>query len=222
MRRNTTLVIVNGMSICEGNITRQRITTIREERAVLDLYIVCTRALPYIESMKVDEKQEYQLSNFHGLRAGKKTTFTDHNIVTLNCRFEMSSTQPQRTELFDFKNKEGQQQFYELTTKSTKLSECFIDKRTFLQQSQRWFRCLNSFFYQCFTKIRSQKRKHEPSKVDKLLEERKKLRRLSAEDTFQDYNKKIQDIEEEVGKITNWQDADHIWDKFQQVTDSEG
>ena len=95
-----------------------------------------------------------------------------------------------------------------------------MDKSTFLQQSQRWFKCLNNFFYQCFTKIRSQKRKHEPSKVDKLLEERKKLRRLSAEDTFQ-YYKKIQNIEEEVRKITNWQDADHIWDKFQQVADSD-
>ena len=31
MRRNTTLVIVNGMSICQGNMTKQRITTIREE-----------------------------------------------------------------------------------------------------------------------------------------------------------------------------------------------
>ena len=41
-----------------------------------------------------------------------------------------------------------------------------------------------------------------------LLEKRKKLRRLSLEDTYIDYNQRILSIEEEVGRLSGWQDAD--------------
>ena len=73
--------------------------------------------------MKVDEGGEYRLSNFHGLRRGKKTTHGDHNIVTLDCKFEPNQTKPQRIELFNFKNKEGQNMFKELTTQTNYLSK---------------------------------------------------------------------------------------------------
>ena len=53
--------------------------------------------------MKVDEKGELKLSNFRG----KKTTYSDHNTVTLNCIFKEGQTQS-RHELFNFKNPEGQ------------------------------------------------------------------------------------------------------------------
>ena len=150
-----------------------------------------------------------------------KMTYTDHNIVSLSCKFEVSQIKPQRIELYDFQNIEGQQQFKELTTSTNKLSKCFEDNSPFLKQSQNWFRCLNSFFYQCFTKIRNRKRKLEVSEVDILLDNRKKLKRLSQEDTSVDYQQKITQVEEEISRITCWRDAENIWAKFQQVADSD-
>ena len=115
MDRNPSMRIVNSLPLCEGLITRQRVTTQRVETSVLDLFIVNYKALVYIKSMKVDEKGEYRLTNFHG----QKTTHSDHNVVTLNCRFSEGQTKHRPTELFNFKSKEGQQLFKEETTNTT-------------------------------------------------------------------------------------------------------
>ena len=84
-------------------------------------------------------------------------------------------------------------------------------------QTQKWFKTLNNMFYQCFTKIRSRKRKRVITEVDVLLEKRKKLRR----ETEEDNSKAILKIEEEIGRISNWKDAKEVWKKFQDVADSD-
>ena len=48
------------------------------------------------------------------------------------------------------------------------------------------------------------------SEVDLLLDKRKKLRRLSQENTDMDYQLKITEVEEEISKITCWKDANNI------------
>ena len=140
--------------------------------------------------------------------------------MTLNCIFKEGQTQS-RHELFNFKNVEGQAHFKEETTNTIKFTQCFEGRDPFKKQAQKWFRTLNSTFYKCFQKIRSKKRKLEITKVDILLEQRKKLRRLLQYETDNDYRQQILDIEEEVSKITRWQDAEYIWDKFQKVADSD-
>ena len=158
MERNPSLRIVNSLDICEGLITRQRMTNNREEKSILDLFIVCEKALAYVNNMKVDERGELRLTNFHGRPAGKKTTYTDHNIVSLNCKFTEGQTKPNRIELFNFKDVEGQKQFTEETTNTTKFSQCFLSNSTFLEQAQKWYRTFYSTIYKCFNKIRGRKR----------------------------------------------------------------
>ena len=67
MERNPKMSIVNSLPLCVGLITRQRKTTQREEKSVLDLFIVCEKALVFKVSMKVDEKGEFRLTNFRGI-----------------------------------------------------------------------------------------------------------------------------------------------------------
>ena len=171
--------------------------------------------------MKVDEKGEHRLTNFHGTKGGKKTTYADHNTVTLHCQFLKGQTQPCRVELFNFKNVEGQHLFTTETTYTSKFSKCFEDNTPFIKQSQNWFKVLNDTFHKCFTKIRSRKRKHEVSYVEQLLEKRKKLRRETQKETDTDSEEKILEIEEEIGNITNWKDADNVWRRFEEVANSE-
>ena len=142
-------------------------------------------------------------------------------MVILNCKFEQTQTKPQRIEMFDFKNPDGQQRFREMTTYSRKLTECFEDDSSFEKQSQNWFRRLNKLFQLCFSKIRHRKRKQEESEIHSLLEKRKKLRRETQIETNQDYQQEILRVEEEIRRITSWKDAHHIWDMFQQVADSD-
>ena len=104
------------------------------------------KALPYIESMYVDEEGEYRLTNFHGLQRKGKVTYSDHYIVTLSCNFMTRKNKPERMELFNFKDPNGQQLFRELTTNTNKLTQCFEGDISFEKQSQNWFKCLNSYF----------------------------------------------------------------------------
>ena len=221
MQRNPTLTIVNALPICKGLITRQRTTTQRDEKAIFDLFIVCSKALPFILSLNVDDRGEFKLSNFHGQKKRQKTTHSDHNCVVMQCNFSTTQTKTQRMELFNFKDTVGQDKFTKLTTTTTKLSDCFKTTQPYSKQAANWFKCLNGIFYQCFTKIRSRKRKVEITQVDSLLEKRKKLRRLSQNETDTDYHQQILDIEKEIGNITSWQDAKYIWDRFQKVADSD-
>ena len=131
MKKNPTLTIVNSLSICEGLITHQRKTVHREETAVLDIFIVCARALPFIQKMKVDENGEFQLTNFHGTQKNQKTTHSDHNCIILNCNFSIPDMKPERSEPFNFKNTDGQQLFSTATTNTNKFSNCFSDSKTF-------------------------------------------------------------------------------------------
>ena len=144
MKRNPTLRIVNSLPLCVGLITRQRVTVQREEKAVLDFFIVCESALAYIESMKVDEEGLYRLTNFH---SRNRRTYTDHNALLLSCRFEGGQTKPQHTELFNFKSAVGQQLFTEETTNTNKFSECFEGNIPFIQQAHQWFKTLNKTFF---------------------------------------------------------------------------
>ena len=57
--------------------------------------------------------------------------------------------------------------------------------------------------------------------MDTLLDQRKKIRRLSQSETNIDYQQQIIDIEEEISNITNWKEADDIWRKFEKVADSD-
>ena len=124
-------------------------------------------------------------------------------------------------ELFNFKDPNGQQLFRELTTNTNKLTQCFEGDISFEKQSQNWFKCLNSLFYKCFTKIRSKKRKIEVTQVDILLEKRKKLRLLIQVENEDNIQEKIRQTEEEINRITNWKDAEEIWSRFQQVASSD-
>ena len=65
LEKNKHLTVVNSLSMCEGLITRCRITKIKKEKSVLDFYLVCDRVLPFVTRMLVDEKKQYVLSSYY-------------------------------------------------------------------------------------------------------------------------------------------------------------
>ena len=58
--KNPNLVVVNSLPICEGLITRSREKVGKEEKSILDFFIVCTRVLPFLKKMVIDEKKSPQ------------------------------------------------------------------------------------------------------------------------------------------------------------------
>ena len=52
------LHIVNSLDICEGIIKRRRVTIKKEEKAVLDFFVVCDLVLQFIVKMVIDEDKQ--------------------------------------------------------------------------------------------------------------------------------------------------------------------
>ena len=56
LRRHNQLTVVNSLPVCRGLITRQRdLINGKFERSIIDFFVVCTRVLPYVTEMVIDE-----------------------------------------------------------------------------------------------------------------------------------------------------------------------
>jgi hypothetical protein len=80
------LHVVNSMKLCEGKITRRRTTRHREDKAIMDFFVVCSRVLPFIVKTVIYEEKHYVLSNYSqtvtGGQSSKKDS--DHNTTYLD------------------------------------------------------------------------------------------------------------------------------------------
>ena len=70
LQRNSHLVCVNSLEMCEGLITRIRKTRNSLERSILDFFIVCDKVKPFIHKMIIDESRQHVLTNFNPIRTG--------------------------------------------------------------------------------------------------------------------------------------------------------
>ena len=102
------LTVVNSLEICEGKITRRRITKKKTEEAILDFFIVCKKIAAFIERMIIDEEKQFPLSRY--TKNGKK--HSDHNSMILYLDIDYYLKKPDRKELFNFKNVECQKAFF--------------------------------------------------------------------------------------------------------------
>ena len=72
LQRNPHLTLVNSLQLCEGLITRMRVTKTKVEKAVLDIFVVCDKIRPFLTKMVIDESREYVLTNFNPIRIGSR------------------------------------------------------------------------------------------------------------------------------------------------------
>ena len=158
LQRNEGMHLVNSHELCEGLITRKRLTENRQEQSAMDLFIVCDRILQYMVNMHVDEQGEHQLTNFYGKRHNQKVTESDHAKIQLNLNIKFDPSKPTRNEAYNFKSQECQQYFKMLTTNTRKFSSCFEGTESFSDQINIWQKNLKSCIAQSFYKIRSKKR----------------------------------------------------------------
>ena len=78
LSRQPHLTVVNSLPLCEGLITRSRVKEGEAEKSILDFFVVCSRVLPHITRMVVDEKKEYILTNYKNAQKGGKAIDSDH------------------------------------------------------------------------------------------------------------------------------------------------
>ena len=95
----------------EGTITRKRFTTKHTVQSAISFVIVSPNLVEMVETVKVDEEQEYAPTRMTETKKGKKVEkkMSDHNVILT--KFKMSwnkESKPERNSSFNLKNKECQ------------------------------------------------------------------------------------------------------------------
>ena len=177
LSRNPQLSVVNALPQCEGLLTRVRNKNGETERSVLDFFVVCDRVLPFVQKMVIDERNKHVLTNYQNVKRGGKAKDSDHCTQYMDLDLKFESERPERVEMYDFKNKDGQEIFKKLTSETNELSNCFTDESPILSQVQRWRDLLEVYFQKSFRKIRIRNKKMKPlkDKVSNLIDERNML-----------------------------------------------
>ena len=132
--RNTHLTLINSLSMCEGKITRMRKTTKGVEKSILDVFIACDKILPYVTKMTIDENRENALTNFKRVRSHGRVIESDHNVIFLNLNLKFSKLKCERVTVFQFKNKEAQEMFKQLTTNTDEFTNCFSELKSHIKK----------------------------------------------------------------------------------------
>ena len=171
MCERNNLIICNAADLCQGVITRQRITVSGTERSVLDYFILCQEMFSFLSSMKIDEARAYVLTKYKKVKSKTVVTESDHNPII--CQFnhlwsDRLEQEKQRYEIFQFNDPEGIAKFYELTS-SNVLSNCIKDNNV-KQSSKKWLKAFNNILHRSFKKIRiTGGRKNENEEVNNLM-----------------------------------------------------
>ena len=185
------LIVVNGMtSICEGKITRKRVTSKAVEESIIDFVIVDDQLAGRVKKMIVDDKKEHVLTGFVKNKNKVSSNSTESDHMTLITSFNMNFSTDRRNnklELFNVKNKKGLETFKQLTNDTVALSSSIVDSRDVNMNCNIFLKRLNNVMHKSFNKIRVVER--TDPEIDELLKERNRLRFKSDVESIQELNK---------------------------------
>ena len=172
------LFILNMDSNCTGAITRKRKTVNGVEASILDYVIVCEDMMSHFEGMKIDEERNHVLTKYSTKKGHKVMVESDHNLLhaSFNIKYKKPPVKTKR-EVFNFKDKSGQNTFHELTENTEKLSTCFTNSyNSFETQIKDFLKQLDRIFHQSFKKIRiTNSTKASNDEIQDLLQHKSKI-----------------------------------------------
>ena len=219
LEQHPNLTVVNSLALCEGLLTRTRTREDRVEKSVLDFFVVCNRVLPFLTKMVIDEDKKYILTNYQAVRNGGKASDSDHNTQYIDLDLKLETVKPERIEMFNFKDKEGQIKFKQLTSETSEFSQCFQNNSLLSEQIENWRTVLKSSCRQSFSKIRIKKNKliSVNPKFSKLIDERNAL--LKDCDNPDD-KRKLDKLNIEIASIEAEENRGKLMENFKYFSDN--
>ena len=123
------------------NTQRLRLQTKQTvEESVPDVFVVCDKVMQYVTKMVVDEEKQFVLTNYNQVKGEIVVKGSNHNTLLLHMEIAYTTFKPKRVEVFNFKQKENQELFKNITTNTDKLSRCFVSQEVFKIQSGKWLK----------------------------------------------------------------------------------
>ena len=216
LQRNQNLNVVNSLPQCEGLITRSRLKDGKVEESILDFFIICSRLLPYLSKMVIDNDKRYILTNYRGMKSKRKAIDSDHFTEYMDLNLEVQKEKPVRREVFNFKNSNSQENFKLLTSETNKFTGCFKGDLPILEKVEKWRDVLKSFCGQAFQKIRIKKnnKKTVDKKISCLINKRNKLHRTNGN------IREIKEIEDTISELEALENREKILKNFQYFSEN--
>ena len=227
MVQRQSLKILNCSPKCEGVISRQRETVDRVEQSVIDYVVTCEEMSSYLQNMMIDDQRKYVLTKFSKQNGRGKNIESDHNPIFVSFNLTYNVKKPvHRREIFDFKSKEGQKKYFNVTSLSSKFSSCFNSSDATEQNVNRYFKTLDDILHQCFDKIRikSQVPSHKKNKseIQVKIEERSNLKASLTSSQCKLLStiieQKIQDIDEFLSEQISERNAKKITEQISELS----
>ena len=170
------LVVANGLgNKCKGLITRRRKTINSVEESIIDHVLVSEDLEEQLDSVEIDEEKHHSLTKIVKAKDGIKIKASDHNpiLTKIKIKWNRKLVKP-RFEIFNFKNKEGQDKFKMMTSTTTEFTDIFNNEDDINLCTRKFLRCLNRYIRKCFNKIRITNRHNKV--IEELFEKRKSLK----------------------------------------------
>ena len=142
--------VLNNEEFCKGNITRSRMVNGKKENSIIDFILTCEKVLPFVRYMHIDEKRKYAFANFCQKKKGQIAKLSDHNLIYVDFDLKFKKISPERRNIFKFNDCNALKKFKDLTTKTQEFTNCFSNKKTFIEQIVLWEKVLKKFINICF------------------------------------------------------------------------
>ena len=194
--RRQKLCVANGLRVCQGTITRKRVTTQRIEESVISFVLLSDDLVDKVEAVLIDEKREHVLTRITKTKDGSETKESDHNVIETRLKIPWNKEDaPVEEAMFNLKNKVCQKAFKEETSKTDYLSKIFEEEKDLDKATSKFMKKLNKVLHKCFKKVKVKSNKVS-EKEDDLY---KKWKSLKDKDDVKSKEEK-DEIEEELAE----------------------
>ena len=92
-----------------------------KKRSIIDLVVVCSRVLPYITEMIIDEADKFITTNYTQVKVNVKAVNSDHNTEFVKMKLQVITNKKEKREIYNLKNVLCQFQFKKSTEKTQEL-----------------------------------------------------------------------------------------------------
>ena len=194
---------MNSLPVCQGLITRKiDLKNGRRQKSIIDFFVVCSRVLPFIKEMMIDESNNFITTNYTKNETSRVNAInSDHNTQFVKMGLDILPIIEQRREIYNLKNVLRQMKFKKLTESSQYFSSCFTGSDTLSVKCRKWKKYLDTHIKKSFRKIKVSGKKVKPSAADVLIDKRNKIKQAGTHNVKQIEAKIVQIIlKEEVNK----------------------
>ena len=186
LNRHPDLTVVNSLPVCRGLITRKRnLLNGKKEQSIIDFVVVCSRVLPFITEMVIDEANKYITTNYTQSKNNVKAVNSDHNTEFVKMNIHVIPHREEKREIYNLKNVKCQKAFKIGTEKAQEFSSCLKGRTSISAKCDQWRHTLDSHIRKTFRKIKIKKNRLKQSAADALIDKRNSMKKSHNKDSHE-------------------------------------